>query len=466
MIGTGSARVLRARLRGATGMLRALGQRVRSRIISYVARRTLGGGSGGLSSALSSGFSSARISMLPDHILMPVKRDGLDPVPDLRRHREESGVSRFKFPLGIGAWLVTGYDDVRAVLGSTDRFSNDFRQLAGIVGIANDENPGGLGFADPPDHTRLRRAVMPEFTGRRLARLGPRVEGIVAGQLDAMAEAAAAGGGVVDLMSAFALPVPSLSICELLGVPYSDRDEFQRLSTARFDMLEGAEGAISAITDALPYLDRLVKAQRVAPGEGMLGRLVTDHGHELTDAELSGLADGLLTGGLETTTSMLALGTVVLLERPEVAAELRAGDGAIERFTEELLRYLTVVQVAFPRFAREDVEIGGQRIAKGDIVIASLSGANRDPVVAGEAPDTFDMHRGGTRHVAFGYGAHRCVGAELAKIEMRTAFPALVRRFPEMSLALDAAEIPYRKRSIVFGLDRLPVRLGADHGST
>ncbi|MGI5130162.1 cytochrome P450 [Pseudonocardia sp. CA-107938] len=395
---------------------------------------------------------------------MPVKRDGLDPVPDLRSHREEGGVSRIKFPLGIGAWLVTGYDDVRSVLGSTDRFSNDYRQVAGMVGITDAETPGGLGMADPPDHTRLRRVVMPEFTGRRLARLGPRVEGIVREQLDGMAQAAADNGGVVDLMSAFALPVPSLSICELLGVPYADRDEFQRLSTARFDMLEGAQGALSAITDALPYLDKLVKAQRAEPGEGMLGRLVTDHGHELSDAELSGLADGLLTGGLETTTSMLALGTIVLLERPEVAAELRADDSAIEKFVEELLRYLSVVQVAFPRFAREDVEIGGQHIAKGDVVIASLSGANRDPALAGADPDTFDLHRGTTRHVAFGYGAHRCVGAELAKIEMRTAFPALVRRFPEMRLALDAAEIPYRKRSIVFGLERLPVQLGPDHG--
>ncbi|MDN5857725.1 MAG: cytochrome P450 [Pseudonocardia sp.] len=395
--------------------------------------------------------------MLPDHILMPVKRNGLDPVPDLRRHREEEGVSRIKFPLGIGAWLVTGYEDTRAVLGGTERFSNDFRQFAGIIGTEK-ENPGGLGFSDPPDHTRLRRVVMPEFTGRRLARLGPRVEGIVAERLDGMA--ASASEGVVDLMATFALPVPALSICELLGVPYADRAEFQRLATARFDILEGAEGAISAITDALPYLERLVKAQRAEPGDGLLGRLVTDHGHELTDVELSGLADGLLTGGLETTTSMLALGTIVLLERPAVAAELRADDSVIDPFVEELLRYLSVVQVAFPRFAREDVEIGGQRIAKGDIVIASLSGANRDPAVAGADPDRFDLHRGGTRHVAFGYGAHRCVGAELAKIEMRLAFPALVRRFPEMSLALDVDDIPYRKRSIVFGLDRLPVRLG------
>jgi cytochrome P450 len=444
---------------GAAGVLYAPLRAVRSRVISYVARKAFSGGGG-------SGLSAAKISFLPDHVLMPVKRVGLDPVPELRRHRADGGVSRIKFPLvGLSAWLVTGYDDTRMVLGSTDRFSNDFRQLAGVVGLDNETSPGGLGFADPPDHTRLRRAIMPEFTGRRIARLVPRVEGIVAQQLDAMAasvaESTSSGGtGVVDLVSMFALPVPSLSICELLGVPYEDRADFQKLSTARFDMLESAEGAISAITDALPYLEKLVKAQRAQPGEGLLGRLVTEHGDELSDAELAGLADGLLTGGLETTTSMLALGTVLMLADPSVAEALRTDDAAVEPFVEELLRYLTVVQVAFPRFAREDMEIGGQKIAKGDVVICSLSGADRDPAVAGTDPDRFDMHRGTTRHVAFGYGAHRCVGAELAKIEMRTAFPALARRFPNMRLALDPAEMPYRKASIVFGVERVPVDLG------
>ncbi|WP_407691644.1 cytochrome P450 [Pseudonocardia thermophila] len=427
-------------------------------MIGYLARKALGGKGGG-------GLSTAKISMLPDHILMPVKRNGLDPVPDLARHRAEGGVSRIKFPLGIGAWLVTGYDDVRTVLGSTDRFSNDYRHLAGVVGMEDGANPGGLGFSDPPEHTRLRKLVMPEFTGRRLARLTPLVEGIVTERLDALAAAAANNDGVVDLMAEFALPIPALSICELLGVPYADRAEFQRLSAARFDMLEGAQGALSAITDALPYLEQLVRANRESPGEGILGRLVADHGDELTDEELTGLADGLLTGGLETTASMLGLGTILLLQRPDVHEALRTDDAVIEKFLDELLRYMSVVQVAFPRFAKEDIELGGQRIAKGDIVIPSLSGANRDPKFAGAEPEAFDLHRESSRrHVAFGFGAHRCVGAELGKLEMRTAFPRLVRRFPEMSLAMAPEEIPYRKRSIVFGLDKLLVDLGPDHG--
>jgi cytochrome P450 len=423
---------------------------IRSRVTTYIARRAFGGSGGG-------GFSSAKLSLLPDSALMPLKRNGLDPVDDLRRRREKAPVSRIRLPLGVGAWLVTGYDEARTVLGGTGEFSNDFRHLAGVVGFDENQDPGGLGFADPPEHTRLRRALTPEFTGRRLSRLVPRVEGIVAEQLDAMEKAAAEGP--VDLVSSFAMPVPSLSICELLGVPYADRADFQRLATARFDLLDGADASLAAITDSLPYLLGLVRQQREQPGEGLLGRLVSEHG-EFSDDELAGIADGLLTGGLETTASMLSLGTVLMLQDPAVLAAVREGDDdAVDRFVEELLRYLTVVQVAFPRFAREDVEVGGQRIAKGDVVVCSLSGANRDPRW-GANMERFDMDRDTRRHLAFGYGIHRCVGAELAKLELRIAFPALVRRFPAMTLAVDPARIAYRKRSIVHGIDRLPVDLG------
>jgi cytochrome P450 len=420
---------------------------IRSRVLGYVARRAFGGGSGG-------GLSSARLAMLPDSALMPLKRNGLDPVDDLRLRREQAPVSRIKLPLGVTAWLVTGYEEAKAVLGGTASFSNDFRHLAGVVGFDEAEDPGGLGFADPPEHTRLRRVLTPEFTGRRLARLVPQVEQIVEEQLDAMA----AADDPVDLVAAFAMTVPSLSICALLGVPYEDRDDFQRHSTARFDMLDPAASSLSAITDSLTYLLGIVKAQRTEPGEGLLGRLVTDHGEEFTDQELAGLADGLLTGGLETTASMLALGTVLLLQHPEAMAAIREDDTAVAPFVEELLRYLTVVQVAFPRFAREDVEIGGQQISKGDAVLCSLSGANRDACLGADM-ERFVLGRAPTRHVAFGYGIHRCVGAELAKIELRAAFPALVRRFPNMRLAVDPEKIAYRRRSIVFGIERLPIHL-------
>lgn len=421
---------------------------VRGRLIGLLARRRFGRKRAG-------GSPDALLSLLPQSALVPLQRDQLDPVDKLGRLRDQEPVSRLKLPFGLRAWVVTGYEETKAVLGAGAAFSNDFTNLVGTVGITADQNPGGLGFTDPPAHTRLRRMLTPEFTGHRLRRLGPRIEAIVSGQLDEMARIAESDG-TVDLLQSFALPIPSLTICELLGVPYSDRADFQRLSTTRFDLLGGVTGSLGAISESMEYLLTIVQKQRAAPGDGLLGMLVREHGDDISDHELAGLADGLLTGGLETTASMLALGTIVLLQQPESRIAVRDDDSAVDPFVEELLRYLSVVQVAFPRFAREEVQVGGQTIAKGDIVLCSLSGANRD----GDGLDRFDPAGAGRSHLAFGYGLHRCIGAELARMELRAAYPALVRRFPEIRLATDAGNLPYRKLSFVFGVDALPVTLG------
>jgi cytochrome P450 len=391
------------------------------------------------------------ISLLPDSALMPLKRDGLDPVPELGQIRARAPISKLKLPLGARVWLVTGYDEAKAVLAKTDGFSSDFTNLIGHAGAVAEQNPGGLGFADPPVHTRLRRLLTPEFTMRRLSRLGPRIDAIVAEQLDAME----AAEGPVDLWQAFALPIPSLTICELLGVAYEDREDFQRLSTARFDLFGGANASLGAISESLTYLHDVVKKQRESPGDGLLGMLIKEHGHQIDDQELAGLADGLLTGGLETTASMLALGALVLLQNPD-RVKLLSTDDAINRFVEELLRYLTVVQVAFPRFATQDMDIAGVHIASGDIVVVSLSGANRDESL-GPAMEHFDPTREPTSHVAFGHGIHRCIGAELARMELRAAYPALIQRFPNMRLAGAPEDLMYRQASIVYGVDALPV---------
>jgi cytochrome P450 len=364
-------------------------------------------------------------------------------------------VSLLKLPFGIRGWLVSGYDESKAVLGAAGAFSSDFTHLVGKAGITAEQNPGGLGFADPPAHTRLRKMLTPEFTGHRLRRLAPRIDAIVAGQLDEMAQIAAEKGQV-DLVQSFALPIPSLAICELLGVPYEDRADFQRLSTTRFDFLGGIEGSLGAISESLTYLLDMVKRQRAEPGDGMLGMLVRRHGDDISDLELAGLADGLLTGGLETTTSMLALGAIVLLRDPELRRTLIAHDAAVDPFVDELLRYLTVVQVAFPRIARTDVTVGTRHIEAGDLVFCSLSAANRSG-----APDLdrFDSTRASRPHLAFGHGIHRCVGAELARMELRTAYPALLRRFPDITQATDLDKLEYRKLSFVFGVESLPVTL-------
>lgn len=429
---------------------------LRSRLTSWVARTYL-------ARKQKNGFDLERIAFLSDETLLPLKRDGLDPVPGLGETRRSEPVSRLKAPFGLTAWLVTGYEENKAALANTKAFSNDFTNLIGKAGFTDDQNPGGLGFADPPAHTRLRRILTPEFTMRRLSRLAPRIDAIVEAQLDEMARASEP----VDLASMFALPIPSLTICELLGIPYEDRAEFQRLSTARFDLFGGANASLGAISESLSYLREVVKKERENPGDGLLGMIVSEHGDQVDDQELAGLADGLLTGGLETTASMLTLGALVLLRDKDSFTLVRDDDTATDGFVEELLRYLTVVQVAFPRFAREDVEIGGVRIAAGDIVVCSLSGANRDPVLDRGSDDptadgnmeTFDPRRVPTSHLAFGFGAHRCIGAELGRMELRAAYPALVRRFPDMRLAVEPDELSFRKVSIVYGVESLPVLL-------
>ncbi len=417
---------------------------LRTRVVSAVARRylrRLGG----------QGLDLSVLGRLPDHTLMPLRRHALNPVPELGQVRHRAPISRLPVPFGLNVWLVTGYGQAKAVLADADGFSTDFANLIGDGVPGSTAGPGGLGFADPPVHTRLRRLLTPEFTMRRLARLGPRIHEIISGCLAEMD-----AGGPVDLVSTFALPIPSLVICELLGVPYDDRKDFQRLAMARFDLFGGAAQSLGAISESLAYLREVVRQQRLEPGEGLLGGIITEHGDEITDEELAGLADGVLTGGFETTASMLALGALVLLQDREAFGLIRDDDAAVAPFVEELLRHLTVVQVAFPRFARRDVEIDGVRIAKGDFVVVSLSGANRDPVL-GPGLETVDPARSPLSHLAFGHGFHRCVGAELAKMELRAAYPALVRRFPGMRLAIPAAELEFRKASIVYGLDKLPV---------
>jgi cytochrome P450 len=387
---------------------------------------------------------SRALSLLPDRALVPLKRDGVEPVEELTRMREAGAVHRVPVPFGVRVWLVTGEAEAKEVLSDTNAFSNDYTRLGAAVGRL-EQSPGGLGFADPPDHTRLRRLLTPEFTMRRLSRLVPRIDEIVTERLDAM-EAAT---GPVDLVEQFALPIPSLTICELLGVPYDDRDRFQRLAAARFDLFGGAGQALGAISESLQYMREIVERERRSPGDGLIGMIIREHGDAVDDAELAGLADGVLTGGFDTTASMLALGAYVLLKDDAARASMRDDDAAVGPLVEELLRHLSVVQVAFPRFARHALTVGDQRIEEGDAVVVSLSAANREGAAG------FDHTRKASSHLAFGYGAHRCVGAELGRMELRAAYPALLRRFPGLRLAEDRPV--FRTASIVHGVDRLMV---------
>ncbi|MDK0522376.1 cytochrome P450 [Streptomyces sp. ML-6] len=401
------------------------------------------------------GIGPSTIRLLPDDLLMMMRRDGLDPVEKLARTRAKRPVSKVSLPFGMDAWVVSGYEESKAVLGSADGFSTDFAHLATNAGVAAEQSPGGLGFNDPPVHTRLRRILTPEFTMRRLRRLTPRIDAIIEERLDAMA----ASRGPVDLVQGFALPIPSLTICELLGVPYEDRHDFQKLAMDRFDLFGDATAPFGAMSESLEYFRGVVRAQRKNPGDGLLGMIVREHGDDVDDEELAGLADGVLTGGFETTASTIALGSLVLLRDRDVFERIRTDDTVIAPFVEEALRYLSAVQIAFPRFARRDMEIGGVTIPRGDMVLCSLSGANRDASYV-EDDGRFDLDRiPSASHLAFGHGIHRCVGAELARMELRAAYPALVRRFPGMRLAVPPQDLSFRKVSIVYGIESLPVHL-------
>lgn len=418
----------------------------RTRMTRRLVARATGGGPVDLST----------LEAVPRRLLRPLRRTGLDPVPRLGRTAPEP-VHRLAHMFGMNIWLVSGHAEAKAVLADQASFSNDIRPYVGMAG----SRVGGLGFTDPPEHTRLRSLLTPEFTMRRIERLAPRVAAIVDAQLDAMA----ADGPVVDLVERFAFPVPFLVICELLGLPVEDRERFRALSHARFDVTSGGSGAFGAISESQEFLLEATRRQRREPGDGLLGRVIAALGDDVSDEEIAGLADGVFTGGYETTASMLALGSLVLLRDRRHFDLVRDDDGAIDRVVEEMLRYLTVVQIAFPRFARTDVELFGQRIAKGDVVIAALSRADRDSRV-GPDLDTFDPDRPPSPHLAFGHGFHRCVGAELARLELRTAFPRLVRRFPEMALAVEPSDLRFRDQSIVYAVDSLPVQLGPSSGTS
>ncbi|MEU9110969.1 cytochrome P450 [Streptomyces sp. NPDC048483] len=378
-----------------------------------------------------------------------------DPPAEYRTLREQEPITPVTLPEGTAGWLVTRYDDVRRVL-TDPRFSAKRRFARTGDSTAQDAPvpppaPGMFLMMDPPEHTRLRRLLTGQFTVRRMRKLTPAVEQIVAERLDAMAGAE----GPVDLVQAFALPVPSLVICELLGVPYADREEFQWNSATLLRLDVSSEEVQQAQQALHGYIHRLAVAKRANPTDDILSDLVRSG--ELTDDELAGVGALLLLAGHETTANMIALGTMCLLRTPDQLAALRAAPSLMDGAVEELLRYLTIVQFGLRRTALEDVELNGHKIKAGSTVLASLTSGNRDAAHFTGDPEQLDVGRPYGPHLAFGHGIHQCLGQQLARVEMKAALSALLDRFPTLRLAVPVEQVPMRDNMLVYGVRELPV---------
>jgi cytochrome P450 len=386
---------------------------------------------------------------------LAAQRDGFAVLDEVTALRDAGETARVRTPFGHEATMVSRWDDVRELHGDPQRFRLDAVPAPpAMVAAGRDteefrrRQAGNLLGQDPPDHTRLRRMLTGEFTVKRMKRLVPRVEEIVAEHLDAMAEA-----GSAELVADFALPVPSMVICELLGVPYADRGGFTERSARQLDSTIEPQERMRLADASRDYMSDLVARHRRTPGDDLLGMLIREHSDDVTDDELIGIGNLLLVAGHETTSNMLSLGTLALLEHPDQLARVRDDPAAVDGAVEELLRWLTVVHGGFPRAATQDTTIGGHPVAAGELVISSLAAANRDPAAV-EDGETLDVTRAPSPHLAFGHGIHHCLGAPLARIEMRVAFPALLQRFPTLRLA---GEPEFRHRTLIYGLHRLPL---------
>ncbi|MFD7668799.1 cytochrome P450 [Streptomyces sp. NPDC059788] len=369
--------------------------------------------------------------------------------------RDARPLSRVTLYDGRTAWVVTRHAEARALL-TDPRMS------------ANRQNPGYPAFSpgfemlrqvrtpllgvDDPEHNMQRRMLISSFTLKRATAMRPRIHEIVDGLLDTVEKQ----GPTAELVSAFTLPVPSMVICSLLGVPYEDHKLFEGLSCTLLQSSDPQEVAASQAR-LTEYFTGLVARKQEEPGEGLLDELIAERltTGEMSHVELVHMAMLLLVAGHETTSNMLSLGIFTLLEHPEQFAALRADASLIPDAVEELMRYLSIAD-GMARVAAEDIEVDGETIRAGDGVVFLTSLVNRDAAVY-DSPESLDWERSSRQHISFGFGVHQCLGANLARATMEIAFEALFARFPDLRLAVPAAEVPAKPGYTLQGLVELPV---------
>jgi cytochrome P450 len=368
---------------------------------------------------------------------------------------------RITLPNGLPAWLVTGRAQCRTVLND-ERFHKTGTPVGVLMRKLRPHLLSALGshmlLVDGADHSRLRRLVNAAFTRRPMEALDGRISEITTGLLNGLAER---GAEPVDLLSEFAYPLPMTVICDMLGMPEHQRASFHAHMTTFSAGVYVDEADFAAAVDGLVEITRhLVTLKRAEPAEDLVSALVAarDGGDQLSEDELTSMIWLLTAAGHETTVNLLASGTAALLTHPEQLARLRAEPALISSAVEELLRFCSPVQVTFPVVATADVELGGVRIPAGEPVVPALLPANR-----GAAPgsDALDLGRSTNHHLAFGHGAHHCLGAPLARLEARVALSALLARFPDLQLAVAPDQLRWRPNFLFHGLTELPVRLAA-----
>jgi hypothetical protein len=359
---------------------------------------------------------------------------------------------------GSTPWLISRHADQRTLLGDP-RISSDVRRpgfpAASASTAARRDSSISFIAMDDPEHARLRRMVIPRFTIRRMAELRPAVQRIADDLIDQLL----AGPKPADFVRAFALPLPSLVICTLLGVPYADHDFFQEQSQTLIRAHESPELALAAQNELVRYLDQLIGQKLAEPADDLLSALAVQRVRtgELTRDDLARMGMLLLIAGHETTANMIALGTLALLEHPDQLAAVRDADpGLVGGAVEELLRYLTIVHMGRRRVALADIEIDGQVIREGDGVIMATDLANRDPDMFTD-PGRLDVERDARRHMGFGFGVHQCLGQPLARVELQVVYSTVFRRIPTLRQAASLDDIPFKHDGTVYGVYELPV---------